>query len=313
MATNRDDIEITQDGLPTLTCGALFEVRGSPASGRLSVLVIGEGIYATHPLPTSGAVTVGRSDKADIRIDDPSISRKHAVIHMGPPLLIEDLRSANGVRVRGNALKPGQSVEISPGETVDLGATTMIVQRGLTTRPRRLWTHGYFEARLEDECARAERASSSFTVVRLHVEGTMPRGAVEQCLSASIRSFDLVASYAPDEYEILLVDTPPGEAEKVARQLATALRDRGAKVRTGLASYPRDGRTSEALVARSGAMVRGGDAPPPSEEAASIVVSDQSMQQLHALVERIATGDISVILLGETGVCLLYTSDAADE
>ncbi|MEJ7728025.1 MAG: sigma 54-interacting transcriptional regulator [Polyangiaceae bacterium] len=301
MPEQREDIETTQDGLPTLTCGSLFEVRGGPGGGASAFW--SSGRHLRHPpLPSSGTVTVGRSDKAGIRIDDPSISRKHAAIHVGPPLLIEDLRSANGVRVRGQTVDPGASVPLAPGETVDLGATTMIVQRGLTARPRRLWTHGYFEARLEDECARAERSGSSFTVVRLQAEGSVPRGAVEQCLSASIRSFDLVASYAPDEYEILLVETPATEAETVVRQLAVQLAERGARVRTGLASYPRDGRTSEALVARAGAAVRGEGGAPASEERSSIVVGDRSMQHLHGLVERIAGSDISVILLGETGV-----------
>src|SRR5262249_3859820 len=112
----------------------------SALTARLSLLVIGDGVHATHALPEGGEVVIGRSDQADVRIDERSISRRHALVRLGQSLTIEDLGSANGTRVRGETIAPGKSVTIAVGETVDLGSIMIIVQaRGTTARPRRLW------------------------------------------------------------------------------------------------------------------------------------------------------------------------------
>src|SRR4051812_45229023 len=69
------------------------------SSSSLELAVIIAGSTVTHPLPPSGLVTIGRADDADVRIKDPSVSRRHAVLDMGPPMRIEDCGGANGVRV----------------------------------------------------------------------------------------------------------------------------------------------------------------------------------------------------------------------
>src|SRR5262245_14452599 len=102
---------------------------------------------------------VGRSGQCEIVIDEFSISRTHAVLSISPTSLsIKDLASANGTRVRDHQIEPNRAVEIRPGEPIQIGNVTVIVQRRAPQlRPRRLWTHDYFEVRLEEECARAAR------------------------------------------------------------------------------------------------------------------------------------------------------------
>ena len=51
-------------------------------------------------LPSSGEVTIGRGDGSTVRIDDPSVSRNHAVLRLGNTLEIEDLGGANGIFIR---------------------------------------------------------------------------------------------------------------------------------------------------------------------------------------------------------------------
>jgi DNA-binding NtrC family response regulator len=268
--------------------------------GRLRLLVVGDGFYATHPLPEVGSLVIGRSERADVCIDDPLISRRHAVLHIGPQLTIEDLGSINGLRVRDERVAERASIEIAPGDAIDLGSTTLIVQSGSAAlRPRRLWTHGAFEARLEDECARAERSGAQFAVIRVRIEGTLSAPAAQEVLGFELRSVDVMATYGPDEYEVLLVDTPVERATESARRLLSHLAERGARSRVGLACYPRDGRSPEEMVAHACAAVRG---TPSDAGGAAIVVADSAMQRLHKLVKRIAAGTISVVLLGETGV-----------
>ena len=74
-----------------------------------------------HPLTAPG-VTIGRGTEADLRINDPGVSRLHARILLtdspsGPQLSIEDLGSTNGitvdgVRTRQAALRPGSRIEV---------------------------------------------------------------------------------------------------------------------------------------------------------------------------------------------------------
>ena len=99
----------------------------SPAQ-KLQAVVIGEGIYSTHALPAAGNVRIGRLASSDIHIDEDSISRFHAVLHIGPPLTIEDLGSTNGVILAGEAIKPGRPVPINLGDPIKIGAVTMVVQ-----------------------------------------------------------------------------------------------------------------------------------------------------------------------------------------
>ncbi len=107
-----------------------------PGNGPLRLLVLGERTFTTHVLPAQGKVVVGRGDGVDVRIEDPSISRSHAALHVGESVRIEDLGSANGTRVRGRPLTSGGALALAPGDTVEVGETLLVLQRESTV-PRR--------------------------------------------------------------------------------------------------------------------------------------------------------------------------------
>jgi DNA-binding NtrC family response regulator len=214
-------------------------------------------------------------------------------------------------------------VTIDVGETIELGdATTLVVQaREAQRQPRRLWPHGYFEGLLEEECARATRTRSEFTLLRVSViaqggpgatDGGTDRAMVaeavklEACLAESLRSTDIIAAYAPGEYEVLLIDTSAGRAQIVCDRLRSAAQHRDIDVRIGLASLPRDGRSPQALLARAEASLRGGgEARITSTDVAERSAGLQqapTMARLERLIERVAKSNISIILVGETGV-----------
>jgi two-component system response regulator AtoC len=73
-------------------------------------------------LPLQGDVVVGRSTDAAVRIDDASISRRHAVLHIADEVTVEDLGSANGTRVRGAAVAPSARIEARPGDVIEFGS-----------------------------------------------------------------------------------------------------------------------------------------------------------------------------------------------
>ncbi len=91
-----------------------------PPSG-LQLRVVTTGGPQMLPLPPRGAVVIGRSEEADLRIDDRSVSRRHATLHLGETVQLEDHGSANGTRVRGTPVPSGSKVTVRVGDVIELG------------------------------------------------------------------------------------------------------------------------------------------------------------------------------------------------
>ena len=115
-----------------------------PAPGALELLIVSGESVIVAPLPAQGAVTLGRGEECEVRIDSRSVSRRHAILHVGPPLRIQDLGSANGTFVRDTrspvdtaATQPlrklsRESFELSVGERVSLGSVPIAVRLAVT-------------------------------------------------------------------------------------------------------------------------------------------------------------------------------------
>jgi DNA-binding NtrC family response regulator len=272
----------------------------SPAKGKHGLLVIVNGVVATHTLPELGEVRIGRARENDVQIIDASVSRVHAKITIDDRgVTIEDMSSANGTRVRGTVIEAGKPVPVVLGEVMDLGsAMVMVQQRPIATREWRIWAHGYFEGRLEDECARAARSSGSFGLVRIRVAGE--GDLVQQVLANALRVDDVVGLYGPGDYEVLLIERSEEDLNWLINSLEQAFDDGGIEAHMGAALFPRDGRSADVLEARAGSLARG--APPEPVQTGPIVVRSPVMKKLHDLLERVAPGDITVLILGDTGV-----------
>jgi two-component system, NtrC family, response regulator AtoC len=103
----------------------------APRSGPedLALCIVGDGSFSTHLLPIGSTVVLGRGSDVDIRIDEIAISRRHARLENGDSLILEDLGSANGTRVDGRRLAPGERVELAAGTTIKLGTVAVVVCR----------------------------------------------------------------------------------------------------------------------------------------------------------------------------------------
>jgi two-component system response regulator AtoC len=272
----------------------------SPTQSEQGLIIIVNGVVSTHALPAAGVVSLGRARESDIQIIDPSVSRLHARLHLGPTVVIEDMGSANGTRVRGELLSSGQRVELPAGESIELGsAIVMLQRRQMATREWRIWAHGYFEGRLEDECARAARSNATFALLRLRTGEDTRSELVQQVLANTLRADDVVGIYGPGDYEALLVERSDEEASRVVANLDAAFADVGLNVTITVAFFPSDGRTADRLVAKAGSALRGESADP---RAGRLVVRSPQMRRMYELVERVAPGEISVLILGDTGV-----------
>ncbi len=95
-----------------VTTATPTEEVGSPylvvAGGRISV--------------REGVNRIGRGPDADIRVDDPGVSRLHAELTVGPQVTLRDAQSTNGTFVNG--VKVSNTV-LHDGATIRVGSTSM--------------------------------------------------------------------------------------------------------------------------------------------------------------------------------------------
>lgn len=103
--------------------------RDAPPVGA-TLYVFRRGEVRRHPLERQGAWILGRGHEADVFVDDPAASRRHAALHVGASLTLDDLGSANGTRVEGRPIEPGSPVALPLGAMVEIGDARLLVQRG---------------------------------------------------------------------------------------------------------------------------------------------------------------------------------------
>ncbi len=285
------------DSVTVLSAEALASVTAKEGAVELSIFAMSQTFVATYSLPAAGELIIGRSNTVGIYVDDQLVSRRHAIITAGPKLTIRDLGSSNGTLVAGLPLEPNVERTLDIGDVVLVGGTALLIQhRTSTVHPRTFWTQSQFESRLLDECARAVRAKREFTVAILdlgrHASDMMGR----QILAAELRKGDVVGVYGASAY-LFLLDVSGEQALIMMQQITDALLEREIVGRWGVAQFPKDGQTGDELIARS--------RPAPAAKTivtTGTIIADPRTQELFRTAERIAAGDISVLIVGETGV-----------
>ena len=117
--------EITSAAVATVA-----ETNGAASSTmiRRAPLVL-EVNGVRHPLMPPG-FTIGRGTEADLRINDPGVSRIHARVRIDEneygelDIAIEDLGSTNGIVVNGQRI---QHCRLDDGSRIEIGSTRMLV------------------------------------------------------------------------------------------------------------------------------------------------------------------------------------------
>ncbi|MEV6132209.1 FhaA domain-containing protein [Streptomyces violaceusniger] len=71
-------------------------------------------------------LVMGRSTDADVRIDDPGVSRRHCEIRVGTPPTVQDLGSTNGIVVDGQHTT---RATLRDGSRIVVGSTTIVYRQ----------------------------------------------------------------------------------------------------------------------------------------------------------------------------------------
>jgi two-component system, NtrC family, response regulator AtoC len=262
--------------------------RGS----RLQAVISVGGSVTTRLLPSSGEVTIGRASSCDLVINHASVSRQHAMLRMSP-LEIIDVGSRNGTCVRGTRLERGIPTAIEVGEAIQVGEASVLIHSSAGAEDKPV------EAAPEQadgldllraECVRSARTCSPFALVQLEIDEGRPRDA-HAVLRALLRESDVVRNEGNGALQVVLVDTRGDAIEVAVSRMVDQLYEHGIVARIGVARYPEDGVVAEQLLAHAYEQLDREPGAPPT-----------AMDNVRGMLHQVATGDLSVLLIGETGV-----------
>src|SRR5512143_4138574 len=74
---------------------------------------------------TGSVLKIGRMDRAHLRIDDPKVSRMHAVLEVGDAITLIDLGSEDGTFVNDKRIN---KCTLRPGDRIRVGSTTVVLE-----------------------------------------------------------------------------------------------------------------------------------------------------------------------------------------
>jgi DNA-binding NtrC family response regulator len=250
-------------------------------------------------------LSIGSASDVDVRIDTPDVKKRHASLTWsGEQLVLRAAAADCHLEVNGETVVG--EMRLDPGDEIRVGPAALVVNVTLapSRRGRRSLTHGEFAERVAEELARAGRTGRATCLVMLKSRS----GDGSRLASAALSMFregDIVGTYAHDEIEFLLPDTPPNIARAVVgRLLETSGTEQCA---AGLAVAPEDGDEAERLnrAARDGlakALSQGGGIARSTaiefEAIASSVHTDATRTVVDE-VTRAAAIDEPLLLVGE--------------
>ncbi len=194
---------------------------------------------------------MGRGEVADLRVDEPDVSRVHLRLLRMPDghYEVEDAGSTNGTflgadRVERAALKPGDRIQLGPHLVLRYSITDEVEQELLArmhesaTRDHltRLYNRRHFLVRLASEMAHARRHPGALALLLMdldglkrindtegHAAGDVLLKTVASRLSRLVRAEDVLARFGSDEFVILARSTPLAAALALGERLRVAL------------------------------------------------------------------------------------------
>lgn len=120
--------------------------------------------YRQHDLELhDGRFLIGRSASCQLSLDDPMVSRQHAVLTVsGQNITVEDLGSRNGVSVNNRPIQGAHPVVL--GDCVKIGSQEMTLVESNTPKAREITHRGAATARLPSLAVLAGLAEKALTL-----------------------------------------------------------------------------------------------------------------------------------------------------
>lgn len=219
------------------------------------LIVLRGGIPGAMLQLTPGESWIGRSGECLIQLADPTVSRLHAVLHVGTDGRADliDRESTNGTYVNNRRLAPGEPMRLSDGDRLRIGSMVVLkfsqpdpceehFQRELFERSVRdhltgLYNRAYLLDRMTPLAQRSSASGLGLAVLMLDIDhfkgindtyghdvGDAVLREVAAVLRQMTRSEDLVARYGGEEFVAVLpcatLDRAVERAERIRARLA---------------------------------------------------------------------------------------------
>jgi two-component system, cell cycle response regulator len=219
-----------RDRVPTLTEPSQVHLA-APRSGERPVLTMLAGPAVGVVVPIGRELSIGRSDRADLGIDEPTVSWNHARISHGQgALVIEDLGSTNGTFVSRSRIDDpvmiGEGVRIGIGPRVLLKlsfhdpleerASRQLYESAMRDPLTGLYNRRYLAERLRSEFSYAARNGVPLSVLLTdidhfkrindragHAMGDSVLRVVAETLRRLLRPEDVLARFGGEEFLIV--------------------------------------------------------------------------------------------------------------
>jgi two-component system, NtrC family, response regulator AtoC len=260
-----------------------------------------DGSTVTYPLLASGMVVIGRADGCDLVLRNPLVSREHAVLHLGETLEIEDLGSANGTSLGSRRLEPRTRVPLARGQVVFMGAVALTVQDGqdAVAEPPQMVSQEALEQHLQALAGARHPATKGVGIVRARTSGALRPEYVTLLVAQALEPEDRLAVAVGAGFHLVLPRSSAAKITATITRIQDRLRDWDVTIDAQHRFVAVAENGPDDLLAAAAALFV---APETITLArGTVVVSSPAMRHLFQLVDRVAPGDISVLVTGETG------------
>ncbi len=191
------------------------------------------------------SVVIGRSSKADIQIDQESVSRNHCkLINTGKSVMLRDLGSTNGTYVNdelvdeyvlrdGDFIKIGRSIfKFLSGNNIENAYHEEIYRLTTIDGLTQVFNKRYFLETLEREMGRAQRYRRELSLIMFdiddfkaindsfgHLAGDYVLKQLAAVVKGRIRREDILARYGGEEFAIILPEIDAFNALQFAEKV----------------------------------------------------------------------------------------------
>jgi two-component system, cell cycle response regulator len=191
------------------------------------------------------SIVVGRSSKADIQIDQESVSRNHCkLINTGKSIMLRDLGSTNGTYVNdelvdeyvlrdGDLIKIGRCIfKFLSGNNIENAYHEEIYRLTTIDGLTQVYNKRYFVETLEREIGRAHRYRRELSLIIFdidhfkvvndthgHLAGDHVLKQLASVIRARIRREDILSRYGGEEFAIILPEIDNYNAMQFAEKI----------------------------------------------------------------------------------------------
>jgi two-component system, cell cycle response regulator len=208
------------------------------------VVIYGLELGKKHNLNRS-AITVGRSSKSDIQIDQESVSRNHArLVNNGKSIMLRDLGSTNGTYVNdelvdehvlrdGDLIKIGRTIfKFLSGSNIENAYHEEIYRLTTVDGLTQIYNKRYFLEMLDRELSRAKRYRRTLSLLMFdidhfkvindthgHLGGDYVLKQLSSAVKGKVRREDVLARYGGEEFALILPEVDKETAVAIGEKI----------------------------------------------------------------------------------------------